>query len=116
MTLFADEGVDRDIVERLRGDGHEVSYVAEMQKGVTDEQVLRTATVGQAILVTQDKDFGELVFRQKLAAGGILLIRLAGASALEKAELVSTAVRDHGSEMAHAFSVISKNSLRIRHI
>jgi len=40
VTFLADEGVDRQIVERLRLDGHEVSYVAEMAPGITDEVVL----------------------------------------------------------------------------
>ena len=115
VKLHADEGVDREIVERLRSDGHEVSYVAEMDKGVTDETVLRSANARGAILVTQDKDFGELVFRQKLASGGILLLRLAGLASESKAELVSAILQDHGSEMIKAFSVLTKTSLRIRH-
>ena len=40
MILQADEGVDRQIVERLRHDGHEVAYVAEMSPGIADEVVL----------------------------------------------------------------------------
>ena len=41
MTFLADEGVDRQIVERLRLDGHRVAYVAEMSPGITDDAVLR---------------------------------------------------------------------------
>ena len=40
MTFLADEGVDRQIVERLRLDGHQVAYVAEMSPGIMDEVVL----------------------------------------------------------------------------
>ena len=40
MTFLADECVDRQIVERLRLDGHEVAYVAEMSPGIVDEVVL----------------------------------------------------------------------------
>jgi len=64
VNLLADEGVDRQIVARLRRDGHNVRYVAEMSPGIPDEAVLDAANRGEALLLTADKDFGELVFRQ----------------------------------------------------
>ena len=76
MTFLADEGVDRQIVERLRLDGHEVSYVAEMAPGIMDEVVLRESRDSSSVLITADKDFGELVFRQRQASTGVLLVRL----------------------------------------
>ena len=76
MTFLADEGVDRQIVERLRLDGHEVSYVAEMTPGIMDEVVLSESRNSESVLITADKDFGELVFRQRQTSTGVLLIRL----------------------------------------
>ena len=64
MNLFADESVDRPVVERLRQDSHDVAYVAELAPSITDDEVLRNANDRSAVLVTADKDFGELVFRQ----------------------------------------------------
>ena len=78
MNLVADEGVDRAVVERLRPDGHEVIYVAELSPSVSDEEVLRQANARNAVLLTTDKDFGDLVFRQGLAHYGVVLLRLAG--------------------------------------
>ena len=63
MNLVADEGVERQIVEQLRQNGHTVIYVAELAPSISDDQVLQQANERQAILVTVDKDFGELVFR-----------------------------------------------------
>ena len=60
MTFLADEGVDRQIVERLRLDGHEVFYVAEMAPGIMDEVVLSEGRNSESVLITADKDFGEL--------------------------------------------------------
>lgn len=65
MNLLADESVDRQIVERLRQDGHEVLYAAEMEPGIPDDVVLERANEISAWLMTADKDFGELVFRDK---------------------------------------------------
>ena len=61
MNFLADEGVGFPVVQRLRSDRHEVLYVAEMAPGVSDERVLPTANDGNALLLTADKDFGELV-------------------------------------------------------
>ncbi|MFN0164855.1 MAG: DUF5615 family PIN-like protein [Bryobacteraceae bacterium] len=114
MTLFADEGVDRQIVERLREDGHAIQYVAELERGISDELVLSSSREMSAVLITADKDFGELVFRRGLTNTGVLLVRLAGLTSATKAAIVSDAVRDHGNELACAFSVLSAGGMRIR--
>ena len=64
MKFLADENIDKPIVERLRGDGHSLFYIVEMQPGISDDEVLRLANQQEAVLLTADKDFGELVFRQ----------------------------------------------------
>jgi predicted nuclease of predicted toxin-antitoxin system len=108
MNLLADESVDGPVVERLRQDGHVVLYVAEMEPGITDEEILRRANEQRSLLVTADKDFGEMVFRQSLlSAGGVVLIRLAGLSPEGKAAVVSQVFHDRGTELPQAFSVIS---------
>ena len=73
MNLLADEGVDRQIVDRLRHEGYSVLYVAEMDPGLADELVLDRANRAQALLLTVDKDFGELVFRQLKLTSGVIL-------------------------------------------
>ena len=107
MNFVADEGVDRCIVERLRQDGHRVWYVAEMAPAVTDEAALDIANREAALLLTADKDFGEMVFRQHRFSGGIVLVRLVGLSAARKAEVVAAAVDRHQSELAQGFTVIT---------
>jgi predicted nuclease of predicted toxin-antitoxin system len=114
LKLIADEGVDRQIVDRLRRDGFEITYIAELDPGIGDELVLELASKTGALLVTSDKDFGELIFRQQRASEGVLLIRLAGLLPESKADLVGAALREHGAEMPGSFSVISQASLRIR--
>lgn len=113
MNLLADESVERQVVERLRRDGHTVLYVAEMEPGITDDQVLERANEATALLLTVDKDFGELVFREgQLSSGGVVLIRLAGLSAELKAQSVSDAFRKHPSDFPNHFSVISPGKVR----
>jgi predicted nuclease of predicted toxin-antitoxin system len=114
MNLFADESVDRQIVEQLRQDGHDVPYVAEMSAGVSDEAVLAQANASQAVLLTADKDFGELVYREGRIHAGVVLVRLAGLSSSAKAQIVSDTVRQRGAEMVDGFCVLAPSKVRIR--
>jgi predicted nuclease of predicted toxin-antitoxin system len=114
MQFVADEGVDGPIVDRLRTDGHEVDYVAEMDPGLDDATVLRLASEANALLITADKDFGELIFRRREVTQGVLLIRLAGLSLDAKAETVSAAIREYVSQLTGAFTVVRPGTVRIR--
>jgi predicted nuclease of predicted toxin-antitoxin system len=114
MNLLADESVAAGIVDRLRLDGHRVDYVAEMSPSITDDDVLGHVNARQCPLVTGDKDFGELVYRLRRVSHGVILLRLSGLAPQLKASVVSEAVRLHGSEMLHAFVVISPGLVRIR--
>jgi predicted nuclease of predicted toxin-antitoxin system len=114
MRFLADENIDRQSVAALRQAGHEVVYIAELDPGITDDQVLDLANREELLLLTADKDFGELVYRLHRQAHGIVLVRLAGAAAEEKAEIVGAVVRKHGQELVNAFSVITLDGIRIR--
>ncbi len=114
LKFICDEGVDRPIVEALRVAGHDVTYVAEQSPGIDDEAVLRAASDGARVLVTADKDFGELVFRQGRVHGGIVLVRLHGLDATEKGRMTVAAIAEHGSELERSFAVLEKGRIRIR--
>src|SRR5687767_3136490 len=74
MDILADERVDGPVVIRLRKDGHNVQYVAEMDPGIADKEVLRLASDETTLLLTADKDFGELIFRQGYIQRGIVFV------------------------------------------
>jgi predicted nuclease of predicted toxin-antitoxin system len=116
MRILADESVDRQVVDRLRRDGYDVYYVAEMEPGISDEQVLHLANREADFLLTADKDFGELVFRRHRISCGVMLVRLAGLVPRRKAEIVAAAVRQHVEELPGAFSVITPGLFRIRRV
>ena len=63
MRWFADECVDAMLVSRLRVTGHDVIYVAEMASGTSDAEAIARAQADLRLLLTEDKDFGELVVR-----------------------------------------------------
>ena len=114
MRFLIDESVDRQIVERLRRDGHLVLSVAELQPRLPDDRVVDLANQESTVLVTADKDFGELVFRQGRVTAGVVLIRLAGLSPDRKADIVSVEIRAHSGEIERAFTVITPGTVRVR--
>lgn len=114
MKFLADESVDKPIVDYLRQNIYQVLYIAEMEPGITDNIVLKLANDNKAILLSCDKDFGELVFRQKLINYGVVLIRLSGLSPISKAEVVLSAISKYISELLNSFTVIMPGTIRIR--
>lgn len=116
MRYLADESVDRSVVLALRAAGQDVVYVAEMSPGVTDSEVLETAVREERILITGDKDFGDLVFRQRYANKGIILLRLEGLTPSQKDEIVSLALQRYESEFQNRFVVVTPTTVRIRRI
>jgi predicted nuclease of predicted toxin-antitoxin system len=114
MKLLADEGVDKPLVDLLRFSGFDTHYILETHPGCDDEQVLQIANDESRVLITQDKDFGELVYRLNKVHLGIILIRLGTTSALEKAQLVNHTLQEHGEKLTNAFTVIQTNAIRIR--
>jgi len=114
MIFVADESIDQPIVTLLREKGHTVIAVVEMKPGISDETVLDLANQEGCILLTADKDFGELIFRDHRYTFGIILIRLSGLTAKAKAEVVATTIKEHIDQMAQTFTVVSSNNVRIR--
>lgn len=114
LTFVADENVDRAVIARMRELGFVVRSIAELEPSCTDEEVLMFASSSQAVLITADKDFGELVYRQQRASAGVMLSRLAGLRPAEKAMVVLNVVAEQRTELVRAFTVVSAAGVRIR--
>jgi len=76
LRLLVDENVPRSAVEALREAGHDLRCIAEMSPGIPDQEVLTLAGRENRLLLTFDKDFAELVARDKSGAiPGVILCR-----------------------------------------
>jgi predicted nuclease of predicted toxin-antitoxin system len=116
VRFLADENIHADVVEWLRSAGHDVLYAAEVFSGDPDEILLEIARREERILVTDDKDFGELVFHRRLVSKGILLIRLSSPrieDRLKRFADVWSAIEPH---LEGRFIVIGDKKVRIRPI
>lgn len=79
MKLIANENIPSSVVLNLRAHGHDVLAVKEAMRGAADVAILARAQQESRLVITQDKDFGELAFRHRLPAQcGVVLFRLAG--------------------------------------
>lgn len=114
MNFLVDESVDAGLARALRADAHCVTCIWETIPSADDDAVLALAERTNSILITADRDFGELVFRLGRAHQGVLLIRLAGLPLRSKTEILCRAVDRHGNEMAGAFTVVTAGLVRIR--
>lgn len=114
MIFFADEGLDAPFVELLRKEGHSVIYATEEMKGATDTEILAQAVAANAILITKDKDFGEMVIRHQMYSCGIVLIRVEKLNILANCLFVLQLLNRHARDLAYSFTVIQEDKIRIR--
>ena len=112
LKFVADESVAKRIVLAMR-EKYEVFYIEEVMKGVNDDIVLQNAEVQKRILVTEDKDFGELVYKWQMVHSGIVLYRLHGLPIEEKISLILSAIEKYGVELLNSITVITPQNIRI---
>lgn len=114
MRFLADENFPRVAVEALRAAGHDVAWVRAEGPGATDEAVLEWARRHDRVLLTFDKDFGELVLRRGHAGSqGVVLFRLPSGRPLEVSARVVDVVASR-SDWAGHFSVVERDRVRMR--
>jgi predicted nuclease of predicted toxin-antitoxin system len=116
MKFLADENVEKVVVAVLRARGFDVLYLCEEFQSIPDEDIIELATQEGRILVTNDKDFGELVYLQQHVTEGIVLIRSRSEKGEAKAALVEALVNQHGDELLNRFVVVSEAGVRIREL
>jgi predicted nuclease of predicted toxin-antitoxin system len=114
VNLLADECCDALLVAGVRADGHDVVYMKEVAPGTDDDTVLRMAAGQQRILLTEDKDFGEMVVRLKLPAYGLVLFRTNPADSPAKLARLRHLLQHHGHRLPGSFTVLDRKKVRFR--
>ena len=87
--------------------------IAEVAKGATDEQVLERALNEKRVLITEDRDFGELVYARGRSSAGVILVRFHGRARHAKPATVFEAVTKLGSRLRDTFTVVEPGRVRI---
>ena len=114
--LLADENIAAPIVAALREHGWDIVYITERSPGITDDDVLALVRSEHRILITEDKDFGELVFRLKQDVPGIVLLRLPEPTWDERWPRIRDALAAQAGELRGTYTVIEQARIRSRHM
>ncbi len=114
MRILANENVAGEIVDALRERGHDVTWIRTVAPGSSDQEVLRRALVENRVIITFDKDFGELAFHSGLpASNGVILFRIRAPTPAKVARIAIVALESRADWAGH-FSVIEEDRIRVR--
>ena len=112
IKFIADVNIEKPIVDYLLENGYNVKWVADYDCKMNDEELLKIANTEKRIIITNDKDFGELIFLQKKVSIGVILLRVKGQISQEKVKLIGKLLRDYSNKLLNHFVVITKKRIR----
>ena len=116
MKLLADVNVEFPIIESLRRRGHDVVWVYDVEPTASDEAILALAYEQQRVVLTNDHDFSELVFKLGYPTHGVVLMRLHAVSRREKIVQAINALETHEGDFGGNFCVIEPGRFRLRQL
>jgi predicted nuclease of predicted toxin-antitoxin system len=112
MRFLVDESTGPRVAKWLQEQGHEVFSIYEQARGSGDEEIVRKAFSEDWILITNDKDFGDKVFRDKRPHKGIILLRLDDERAVIKIEVLKRLLESYSDRLENQFTVVTEKSVR----
>jgi len=113
LRFLADESCDFAVVRALRTAGYDVLAVSEVMTRSVDREVIEQAGREQRILLTEDKDFGWLVFASHVESPGVIFMRFPGNARQMLAQIVARVVQEQGGKLTGAFVVVEPGQIRI---
>ena len=113
MRFLVDECVGPSVVRWLRENNHDASSAFEDCRGWEDERILEKACTEGRIVVTMDKDFGDMIFRMKLPHRGIILLRSAYYGPSDKISMMKKVLSLDESDLSGRFVVVTETAIRI---
>ena len=113
MRFLVDECTGPALAWWLRNEGHDVFSVYDEARGITDDEILRQAFFENRILITNDKDFGDKIYRDQSLHKGIVLLRLEDERSKNKIGVIQKLLQNYSGELSNSFTVVTKNRVRI---
>lgn len=114
MKLLLDENIGASVADALRRQGHDIVWIGDNFSGSLDSAVLAKAERERRVLITKDKDFGELAFRAGQAHSGVVLLRLDDERADNTIRVLEVVLRAVSKQKAPYFVVASDQGFRLR--
>jgi predicted nuclease of predicted toxin-antitoxin system len=113
VRFLADESCDFTVVRALRAAGHDVSAVTDLSPRAEDSTVIDLAVRDHRILLTEDKDFGRLVYAQAQPSEGVILIRFPANARTTLRKAVLDVILEKGDQLRGRFVVLAPGRIRI---
>ncbi len=113
MRFLADESCDFAVVRALRGAGHDVVAIAEVAPRADDEWVIDMAVQEGRLLLTEDRDFGQLVYAAGHESSGVIFLRFPAGARARIADEVLSLVSERGEQLMGRFVVVQPGRYRI---
>lgn len=114
ISFLVDVGVGKAVERFLRDAGYDIKAVRDFDPKAKDADILQMAVAEKRMVITMDKDFGELVYRSGLPHAGVLILRMEDATGQEKALVLDEILKKFSTEIPGMFCVYQDNCLRIR--
>lgn len=114
MRFLVDECVDAGLVAHLRSTGHDVVYMAEVAPAANDKDVMLRAQADGRVLVTDDKDFGDLVFRRGRSVPGVVLLRIDPSMHELRGARLDAAITRFGEHLLGRYAIVEAARFRTR--
>jgi predicted nuclease of predicted toxin-antitoxin system len=115
LRFLADEGCDFAVVRALRKAGFNLVAVCEIMTRSNDSDIIKLSHMENRVLLTEDKDFGWLVFVSHADSAGVVLIRFPGNARSTLPSAVVWLAEKHASDLQNAFVVLEPNRVRFSH-
>ncbi len=112
MRFLVDECTGSKVAEWLRDANYEVFSVFDEARGMTDDDILAKALTENWILITNDKDFGEMVFRERRTHHGVVFMRLDDERATNKIEVLQRLLEGYAEKLTEEFVVVTEAKVR----
>ena len=114
LKFILDVGVGNKVGQYLTSEGYDTSLISTINPSMTDLEILSIAEHENRMVITMDKDFGELVYHSEKAHAGVLLLRLEDATGDEKVEVMQFIMTNFKDQLANKFCVFKNGRFRIR--
>ena len=113
MKFIVDECTGPGVARWLYHENYDVFSIYEHARGMSDEHILKKAVIENRILITNDKDFGEMVFRERKPHKGIIFLRLEDERAANKIKLLALLLKNFSDHLTDNFVVVTEKNVRI---
>lgn len=115
LNLIIDECVDLRIFKNLDSPEYNLIFISKEHSGITDYEVIELAEKFEAIIITEDKDFGEWVFSHHKKIG-VIFLRFSASELAEIKTSLFKVIDKYQNKLLNYFTVITVNKLRMRNL